>query len=900
MSAPTPPQGRRFPATPRPDAPAEQPFLWPDENPPEPGWRERLHAWVRNPAHPPLQAPTDRPSSRLPRATAPKAAGVRWRLRDAIRTRPLPTAVALAIGIGPLAFAAYHAFPDTSDLLALEPTSGVPAGSAADNTTTATLRSSPAAGDTVWPGADATPPEVPVERLAPPVADAPTARREAQWGDPLPSAEPGRADASSATGARPVWQEPAPVQPPDTPRRTSGRVVLASSYWASRGWAAVAETDAQLAQAAAGTATAQRAEAPPPARASGYQRVAFARAGTESVTGLAPGLPPSETLSLPLELPAAATAATADAAPADAEPVAVRRSPSSDAATDAPRGLGRLVAWAKSLFGGRATAPATPVASATAAAVKTVPAAAPVQMQPEEPPRAPGVLVASSRLQDGVLAVREQLSSAEEAAGKLAKNSARELRETSRVLNPFAAGPRLPAVPAADPGAIVDPLASRALRIAELPVLLSLHDTLPVDERSNAPLPTPALSLEAAVDKGLRRHPEVEAARARYESFRHTTRAALGALLPQAEGRAAVGTGTLTSVSPSETRHRKEGTFTVRQTLLDVAATREHSRQSALQQAAELQWQASVSNVSQEIASNYLQALQARITLTLAARHVRELARVLEIVTERANGGGTSQAERSRVQARVASARAQMADARATLRGALRRLSVLTGDSPSQLAMDLPASLDIPPTVEAAMQDVDVLNRDLLASHTEAKASAFEALSYRARVLPKLELEMTHTRATNPGGAEAYTRDTRAMVVLNWQLYSGGSDMAQQRAALEREREREYRGQELRLRLAQDLEAAYASLESVTPRFAALREELAANVSVAAAFNTQLVNGNRPLLDVLDTYQRLHANRLGLASLVLGEVQNHVRVAHMTGRLGVTALASMHVRSPSP
>jgi adhesin transport system outer membrane protein len=499
-----------------------------------------------------------------------------------------------------------------------------------------------------------------------------------------------------------------------------------------------------------------------------------------------------------------------------------------------------------------------------------------------------------------MLAVREQISSTQDAAGKLVKNSAKELRETGRLLNPFAAGPRLPAVPVADPGAIVDPLASRALRIAELPSLLSLHDVLPVDERSNAPLPTQALTLEAAVDKGLRRHPEVQAARARYESFRHTTRAALGALLPQAEGRAAVGTGTLSSVTPSETRHRKEGTFTVRQTLLDVAATREHSRQSALQQAAELQWQASVSNVSQEIASNYLQALQARITLILAARHERELARVLEIITERANGGGTSQAERSRVQARVASARAQMADARATLRGALRRLSVLTGDTPEQLAMALPASLDIPATVEAALQDVDVLNRELLASRTEAKASAFEALSYRARMLPRLELEMTHSRATNPGGAAAYTQDTKAMVVLNWQLYNGGSDMAQQRAALEREREREYRGEELRLRLAQDLEAAYASLESVTARYAALREELSANVSVAAAFNTQLINGNRPLLDVLDSYQRLHANRLDLAGLVLGEVQNHVRVAHMTGRLGATALASMNVRAPQP
>lgn len=498
----------------------------------------------------------------------------------------------------------------------------------------------------------------------------------------------------------------------------------------------------------------------------------------------------------------------------------------------------------------------------------------------------------------GVQGLRERISSTQEVASQQLNSTAKELRDAARLINPLVPAPRVPAVPQADAGAVTDPLASRALRIAELPQLLSLHDSLPVDERSNAPMAVESLSLEAAVDKGLRHHPDVQAAKARHESFRHTTRAALGALLPLAEGRAAVGSGTLQSVQPSETRHRKEGTVTVRQAIVDLPAVREHSRQSTLQQAAELQWQAAVSNVSQDIASNYLQALQARITLTLAGRHERELARVLDIVTERANGGGTSQAERSRVQARVASARAQMADARATLRGALRRLAVQIGESPAQLALALPASLDIPNTVEAAVLDAQTYNRELLASRTEAKASAFEALAYRARMMPKLEVEMTHARASNPGGAEAYTRDTRAMMVLNWQLYNGGADMAQQRAALEREREREFRSDELRMRLAQDLESAYASLEAVSTRYASLREELAANLSVAAAFNTQLVNGNRPLLDVLDTYQRLHANRLELASLVLGEVQNHVRVAHMTGRLGATAVAALSTRAP--
>ncbi len=55
---------------------------------------------------------------------------------------------------------------------------------------------------------------------------------------------------------------------------------------------------------------------------------------------------------------------------------------------------------------------------------------------------------------------------------------------------------------------------------------------------------------------------------------------------------------------------------------------------------------------------------------------------------------------------------------------------------------------------------------------------------------------------------------------------------------------------------------------------------------MVAAFQAQLVGGNRPLLDVLDAYQRLHTSRVELATLVIGEAQNHVRVAHLTGRLG--------------
>jgi adhesin transport system outer membrane protein len=97
--------------------------------------------------------------------------------------------------------------------------------------------------------------------------------------------------------------------------------------------------------------------------------------------------------------------------------------------------------------------------------------------------------------------------------------------------------------------------------------------------------------------------------------------------------------------------------------------------------------------------------------------------------------------------------------------------------------------------------------------------------------------------------------------------------------------EKQLRADDTQRKLDQEVEAAYAALDAVNERYAALREELQANRTVVEAFKAQLVGGNRPLLDVLDAYQRLHQSKTDIAQLVISEVQNHVKVAHLTGRL---------------
>jgi adhesin transport system outer membrane protein len=440
-----------------------------------------------------------------------------------------------------------------------------------------------------------------------------------------------------------------------------------------------------------------------------------------------------------------------------------------------------------------------------------------------------------------------------------------------------------PAPPSAPSAA--GPGGPRMAKLGELSSLLEVPQTLPVAGVAQPASGVNALSLEQAMDLAVLRSLDVRANAARSESFAQTTLAARGVLLPRLDARAAQGEGQLESASPQVKLPRKEGSITLHQTLFDAPGYIEYRRQGMLASSVDLQWEAAVSNVSLEAASAYLQALQLSLSLELSREYESLLGELLTYISDRAAAGGTSTAERDRVKARVANVRSQLADTRANLRASLRNLQSLIGQVPQGLGLSVPSGLAIPAAAGEAQAEARSNNRDLVAARTEVQAADWEAQGLRAKVLPRVDVELSHNRATNSAGSVSYLRDTKAMLVVNWSLLNGGSDLAQQRAALARQSEKQLRAEDTERKLNQELDAAYAALDAVGERFAALREELAANRTVVTAFKAQLVGGNRPLLDVLDAYQRLHQTKLDVVQVAIGETQNHIKVAHLTGRL---------------
>ena len=424
----------------------------------------------------------------------------------------------------------------------------------------------------------------------------------------------------------------------------------------------------------------------------------------------------------------------------------------------------------------------------------------------------------------------------------------------------------------------------RHARINRLSDLLGMPAELPI-VGIEAEAPKRPMALHETMRQGMNVNLDAQSADARRRAAEFTRNAARGALLPRVDVSAGYGKGRLDSVDPVLELPRKEASLTIRQAVFDLGAYEELKRQGKLAEAAAYQARSADSAAGLETASAYLQALQARIVIELSEEHEQRLKELLNYVDARAQAGGTSQAESSRVRARVANARAVIADSRANLRAALRNLESLVGDAPATLALAVPRSLAIPATAREAKTMAEQQNFDLRAASADLKASQYEANSQKSKYLPRLEVQGTHRRDVNSGGTEAFQRDNRVMLTATWSLLNGGADHAQARAAQLRGRGIELARASSARKLGQELDVSYATLDGMQERFDAVSEELTSNAAVVDAFREQLVGGTRPLLDVLDAYQRLHQSRLDLTQLAISEVQNHIKVSHLVGLL---------------
>jgi len=387
------------------------------------------------------------------------------------------------------------------------------------------------------------------------------------------------------------------------------------------------------------------------------------------------------------------------------------------------------------------------------------------------------------------------------------------------------------------------------------------------------------------------------AALARTEQAKAQTGQAYALLLPSVAVRASTGyensqpsviidetTGQAVS---SDTHPRTDVALTVRQPLFDLPSYLDWRRREVIEQARGESYRVSDGDAYVSAVNAYLSLLSSRLQIDMTRDFETQLAELLTYIEKRASAGASSISDMARVRARsqaTLSSRLEQESAHAAAGIEFVRLTNLV---PRKVRLpeleDVGASL-LPESFSTAVTTAMKSNPEIASLAAEVQAAEIDKSAAKGRFLPRVDAEYTDSYSLHAGGdtSSSGQRDKRIMMVLNWSLFSGGSDYENHVERLARYKELQYRLDDQRRRVVQALSANYATLATTRDRITSGYQELK-SISVAAeAMSKRMLSGNQSLLDLLDVYDRFYQVRSRLLSLHVLEMSTVTQLVRLT------------------
>ena len=423
--------------------------------------------------------------------------------------------------------------------------------------------------------------------------------------------------------------------------------------------------------------------------------------------------------------------------------------------------------------------------------------------------------------------------------------------------------------------------------------------SLDLDRAVDAPLKdertTPSLS--SMIGQALQKSPLLKQAHAQRDAAQARSGVSRAELLPSLSLRIAGGPEKSTgdAVPNGSNKHDFEtASIRLTQPLFNLVQIKEFEGSRRTLQASELRVQAAQEQVAVNVARAVVDLSTARIALHFSEKQLQDLTQVMSFMEARTLAGASSQADLERARSRVLAARQVRLDQQTQYRNAFTELERLTHHVPS--ALSLPAMDQLgqaPMNLNEAKTAVLEHNPEIQALRLEFQAQEKLVTAERSRYLPVLGLSLEQDHTRNSRGNNPRWTDTRALLVMNWNVSLGGREYYGIQQASAELSNRESRLQEEVDKLQQATDADFTLLESAQLRKQAALAEVQAAQSVVDAVQAQLASGRiNSLMDSLDASERLFASRQRLIQAMGQQLKAQAQWFQRTGQLSNLTLDS--------
>jgi outer membrane protein, adhesin transport system len=419
-----------------------------------------------------------------------------------------------------------------------------------------------------------------------------------------------------------------------------------------------------------------------------------------------------------------------------------------------------------------------------------------------------------------------------------------------------------------------------------------------------------SIGLDESIRRAVRTNPRVGEAAANRRAVEQEVRQVQGGLLPQIRLRAEGGYERTRRydaiVTPEANRWRPmggEAELVLRQLLFDGGATiSEIYRQVARADSAAWRTMERAELIALDTAESYIDIVRFAESIGMAQRNVARHLELQRNVQARFSGGRAGSGDQQQVRERLEGARAVLAELQIRLADAkaayLRSVGIAAHNlrAPRRLA-------GLPRSPREALDLAVAANPSLLAARSDVRAVEYQFDAARGAYLPTVAGEVRGTAGSNSSTINGRHDEASAKLVMNWQLFDGGSTVARRTEIAERVGEAQLRYSALQRITRESIDKAWGVREFSGARLTALSSQVQAADRVIRAYRSEYELGQRSLVDLLNAENSFFNAQLSLAAArglaVFADYQLSAATGQLLRQVRAEAPAEARVTPPS-
>ena len=422
---------------------------------------------------------------------------------------------------------------------------------------------------------------------------------------------------------------------------------------------------------------------------------------------------------------------------------------------------------------------------------------------------------------------------------------------------------------------------------------------------------TNAQTLEQAVAQALDNNPELRIALTRFKITEERFNEATSGYLPTID--LAAGYGYEETNSPSTRRginsidgdgqaglKRGELSLSIRQILFDGFFTGNEVSRTEYEASAE-QWTlfSTAEDLALDVTRVYNEVITNKEVLSLSEKNLESHKDIYEQIKERTESGLGSIADLSQVTGRLARANVNLIAATNNYRDSVSRFVKLVNNQPEELILPVPDSAAIPTKRNDGLTTALNNHPVIRASLNDIKAARHAKSTFESGYYPSITFEIDATANNNISGEEGiginvnsatndvggHNNSASAMIRMSYNLYSGGRNSAQTRAAAYQISESVELNQKAHRDVTEGYNLAWNAFELLTLQLQYIQQHVDAAKQTQAAYDQQFKLGQRSLLDLLDTENELFEARKDYIEANSENINAQYRLLNTTGKL---------------